>query len=762
MGTRHIRCAKRWCAPPGHTVAYHLAPPRPREQAVIVAKLTNLRERLPSGAAEPVGVDPPGQAASDPVPAFRPDLVRRPSLVGRLAAASDRPLVVITAPAGYGKTTLLSEWAEQDTRPFVWLSLEHRRRARAPLAEMIAALTGVLVRAKPFVLVLDGAHLVRPRMLHDTIEGLLPELTPGAQVVLSGRREPSLALGRFRTRRQLIELGAGDLSMSPGEAAALLRATGLELEFATVQRLERITEGWPAGLYLAALSLLGHDDKAEALARFGGEDHLVAQYLEDEFLTDLSAEARTLLRSGSVLDHLSGPVCDEVLEREGSGALLAELARSNLPLAPLDAEHGSYRLHGLLRQSLQAELRRSDRGLAQRLHRRASAWCAKHDEADRAIEHAVAAGDANRAGKLLWAHLPRYLGAGRNETVQHWLACFTAEQIEGCAALALVMAHSHLAAGQLDSARQWSRVAGAAIERSPARARSGSLPAGVAIIQAWAARMGAGAMAEDATRAAELLPDHSPWRATCCFLRGSADLLRGNRVQARRHFEEGVDRGSVAAPDVAARCLAQLASIAIDDEEWESAEDLAERALKMTERHHLGDSPTSALAFAVSAAVGAHEGLIVEAKRDLRHCGDLLRELDRFAPWYGAETRILLARAAMALADVQDARARLAEASRLARRTPDVVIFRQWFDAAWDEADTRAETALIGPSSLTTAELRVLRFLPTHYSFREIAQRLHVSSNTVKTQVHAVYRKLDASSRSEAVANASRAGLLGT
>ncbi len=726
-----------------------------------VAKLTNLRERLPAGAADPVGVDPPGQAAGDPVPPFSADLVRRPSLIGRLTGAGDRPLVVITAPAGYGKTTLLAEWAEQDARPFVWFSLE-RRRATGALAQQIASATGPRVRSTPYVLVLDDAHALRPRMLHDTIDGLLPGLPPGAQVVLSGRREPPLALGRLRARRQLIELGAGELTMSPGEAAALLRATGLELEFATVQRLLRTTEGWPAGLYLAALSLLGQDDKAEALARFGGDDHLVAEYLQEEFLTDLSADGRALLTRGSVLEHLAGPVCDDVLEREGSDALLAELARSNLPLTALDTEHGAYRLHGLLRESLQTELRRSDPRLSQRLHRRASAWYAKHDQIDLAIEHAVAARDARRAGELLWAHLPRYLGAGRNAAVQRWLACFMVEQIEGCAALALVTAHSHLAAGDVDTARQWSRVAGAAIERSPARARSGSLAAGVTIIEAWAARTGAVTMAKDAARAAELLPDHSPWRATCCFLCGSADLLRGNRVDARRHLEEGVDRGAVAAPDVAARCLAQLASIAIDNEEWESAEDLAERALKMTERHHLDDGPTSALVYAVAAAVGAHEGLIVEAKRDLRHCGDLLRELDRFAPWYGAETRILLARAAMALADVQDARARLAEASRLARRTPDVVIFRQWFDAAWDEADTRAETALIGPSSLTTAELRVLRFLPTHYSFREIAQRLHVSSNTVKTQVHAVYRKLDASSRSEAVVNASRAGLLGT
>jgi LuxR family maltose regulon positive regulatory protein len=135
--------------------------------------------------------------------------------------------------------------------------------------------------------------------------------------------------------------------------------------------------------------------------------------------------------------------------------------------------------------------------------------------------------------------------------------------------------------------------------------------------------------------------------------------------------------------------------------------------------------------------------------------------LDEFIPWYCAETRMLLARGLLALGDVAAARERLAEASRLARRTPGVAVFRRWFDEAWDQFDARAETALVGVASLTTAELRVLRFLPTHYSFHEIAERLHVSSNTVKTHVHAVYRKLDASSRSQAVANATNAGLLG-
>ena len=168
-----------------------------------------------------------------------------------------------------------------------------------------------------------------------------------------------------------------------------------------------------------------------------------------------------------------------------------------------------------------------------------------------------------------------------------------------------------------------------------------------------------------------------------------------------------------------------------------------------------------ALVFAATAAVRAHEGSVDRAKKDLRRAIELLATLGDFIPWYGAETRILLAHASLWLADIVGARTLLAEASRLARRMPDATIFQRWFDDAWAYMDTMAETRMAGPSSLTIAELRILRFLPSHRSFREIAQQLGVSANTVKTQAHAVYRKLGAASRSEAVARGQDAGLLG-
>ena len=237
--------------------------------------------------------------------------------------------------------------------------------------------------------------------------------------------------------------------------------------------------------------------------------------------------------------------------------------------------------------------------------------------------------------------------------------------------------------------------------------------------------------------------------------------LTGDHAAAAELFEIGAALGAAASPSVSSLCLAQHAMVAIEGGDWDAAADLAERASKTVEQHRLVSCRASALVFAASAAVRAHQRCADEAKRDVRTAAALLADLGEFATWYGALTRILLAHASLSLADAVGARTLLAEASRLARRTPDAVIFQGWFEDAWSYLDTLAETSLAGPSALTIAELRILRFLPSHRSFREIASQLGVSANTVKTQAHAIYRKLGVASRSEAVDRAEQAGLLG-
>ena len=234
----------------------------------------------------------------------------------------------------------------------------------------------------------------------------------------------------------------------------------------------------------------------------------------------------------------------------------------------------------------------------------------------------------------------------------------------------------------------------------------------------------------------------------------------GDREAARGPLEDGARHGAVAAPLVQVLCLAQLGVLALEEDDVETAEVCISRARRQVERTGLGDCPLAALVFAASALGRAQRGRVDEAQRDMREGTRLLATLADFTPWYEVEARLLLARAALRLSDVVGARTLLAEASRLARRAPDAVVLIAVARGRLGQADSFSSAAILGPTSLTTAELRVLRLLPTHLSFREIAGRLHVSTNTIKTQAHAVYRKLDASSRTEAVSSARRLGLV--
>jgi LuxR family maltose regulon positive regulatory protein len=723
-------------------------------------------------------------------PPFRPGLVPRERLVARLAATSDVPLVLVVAPAGYGKTTVLAEWAEQDRRPFAWLALDEGDNDVGRLLEAIALavdeiepvgrdvfaalaagdhgvsglapalLAASLGRRRPFVLVLDDAQVLRAPRALGALQLIAEHLPAGSQLAIASRTEPALPIGRLRAHRRLEELRARDLVMTRGEAGALL--TGLGVRAGDVDLLVRRTEGWPAGLYLAALSLQEEPDRDRALARFAGDDRLVADYLREEMLAGLPCERLTFLTRTSVLGDLSGPLCDAVLDRPGSGGTLRELSRANLMLVPLDRTDDRYRYHGLLAEMLQAELRRREPEREAELHRRASAWHAERGEIERAIHHAIAARDVATAGDLLWGIAARYITDGRSELIRRWLDRFTADQIAEHPALALTAAASELATGDRNLVEHWASVAERRLRSAEDGDATRSKSAVIAVLRALLARDGVASMGREAAGVCERLHDDVAWRTLCCLLQGAAEHLLGHREPARAHLDEGARYGAVAARSIQVLCLAQLALIAVDGDDWVTAETLAARARSQVECAGLGDHPTCALVHAVSALVRAQRGRVDDAQHDVREGRRLLAVLADFAPWYEAEVRLVIARAALRLGDVVGARTLLAEASRLARRVPDAVVLRTWLDEVWGQADTFSAAALLGPSSLTPAELRVLRLLPTHLSFPEIAGRLHVSANTIKTQAHSVYRKLDASSRTEAVANAGRVGLIDT
>jgi LuxR family transcriptional regulator, maltose regulon positive regulatory protein len=705
---------------------------------------------------------PESPARETPV---REGFISRGSLVGALMGVSTERLVALVAPHGYGKSSLLDEWAARDPRSFVRLTAAELGDDDADLtatrASVRATMQSLEAKRRRFVLVLDDAQLVAPQGLRRLVEQVMQALPEGCLLALASVSQPALPFGRLRAKRMLVEIGVDELAMSPAEASVLLRQAGLDLDFSSVQTLVRRTEGWPAALYLAALSVREQADPSVAVAALRGDDHRLAEYLRDEVFSGWPDDLLEFAIRTSVLDELSAPLCDAVVARKRSAARLAELAQATPLLRPLDPARERYRWHSLVRDAFKALLRRSEPDMERVLHTRASGWFQRHGETDRAIAHAVYAHDPVLTGDLLWAGIVGYVTQGRNEIVQRWLGRFSRAELAAYPPLALSAAYSFLAAGDAAEARHCAVVVAAAVDRGSCAPANGSLTAGLAGIEAMVAPAGIADMAAAAELACALESPDSAWRPIYLFLHGTALHLGGDGPAGNRVLAEAADLSAAVAPSVMSMCLAQAAMIAIEQRDWEAAADLTDRAGNVIAERGLEDYPVSALAFAASAAVRAHEGRADQAKQDLRRGTDLLAALGDFIPWYGAEARILLAHASLRLADITGARTLLAEASRLARRTQGAVVFQQWFDDAWSYMDAMAESSLAGPSSLTIAELRILRFLPSHRSFREIAAQLGVSANTVKTQAHAVYRKLGAASRSEAVARALDAGLLG-
>jgi LuxR family transcriptional regulator, maltose regulon positive regulatory protein len=664
--------------------------------------------------------------------------------------------VLLVAPAGYGKTTLLAEWAACDGRRFAWIDLAAGEHDSDRLVASVRRT--VHDTQPPTVLVVDNAHLVSTPETFEALDAVARQMPSGSQLALASRCEPGLPVGTLRAHRRVFELRTGDLAMTRSEASVLLTAAGVHLASDGLDRLMDRTEGWPAGLYLAALSLRAQPSVDAALSRFAGDDQVVADYLRDELMAKLEPESVDFLLRTSILDTLSGPLCDAVLGHGGSGRILGTLARSNVLLVSLDRGCTSYRYHPLFREMLHSELRRLDPEREPRLHARASTWHEEHGDLDSAIHHAVAAGDPEHSGELLWRHAGSYIGHGRNDALGDWLNHFNDDQLAAVPSLAVAAASSRLAAGHGDQARHWTSTAAHNLARRPSSRRS-PLGGAVLLLRAVLAERGLAHMGRDAERACSLAEEHGESRSFSRLVAGASHQLAGDRARARAALDDGARSSAVAAPHVQALCLAQLALLEIDGDDWDAAAILTERARSRVEGCGLAEYPTVALVYAVSALTRSHSGPVAEADRDLRTASGLVDQLVDFIPWYEAETRVTLARASLGLSNVAGARSLLTEAARLVRRIPESPTLRAWVTEACSQLEAATGSAGDG-LTLTAAELRVLRMLPTHLSFPAIAKQLFVSPNTVKTHVRALYRKLGASSRSEAVSHAAAAGLL--
>jgi LuxR family maltose regulon positive regulatory protein len=423
------------------------------------------------------------------VPRSRRGLVPRPRLTERLDRGAASKLMIVSAPAGFGKTTLLAEWlAAGSARPTnepsaAWLSLDQGDNDPAtfwtyviaalqtvapgvgadtltllqepqppPIESVLTTLLNDLdAIASDILLVLDDYHVIDARDVQDGMAFLLDHLPPQLHLVIASRADPALPLARLRARDELVEVRAAELRFTPDEAATYLNEMmGLVLTAQDVAALEGRTEGWIAALQLAALSIQGRDDVAAFIAGFAGDDRYIVDYLAEEVLQRQPEHVQDFLLQTSILDRLSGPLCDAVTGQGGGKAMLEALERGNLFLVPLDDRRRWYRYHHLFADVLQARLLDEQHHHVPDLHRRASAWYEQNGEQSVAIRHALAAKDFERAADLVELAIPALRRSRQEATLRGWVEVLPDELIRVRPVLSVTYAGALLLGGEFE------------------------------------------------------------------------------------------------------------------------------------------------------------------------------------------------------------------------------------------------------------------------------------------------------------------------
>jgi LuxR family maltose regulon positive regulatory protein len=724
----------------------------------------------------------------------RPGVVRRDRLVREFAAVPDDvPLILVVAGAGFGKTTALGQWAADDARPFGWVSLDssdgdpiHLLRRIAETLHEIQALddavwdalasrgvspVGVVVprliaslqaESVPWILAVDDLHAVAGSATPDMIVALARGLPRGCHLVVASRNRSGLRLARLRLEGKLAEFGPESLAFTHREAAAVLTVAGSGLPEDAVRAVMEHTEGWPAGVYLTALALRDRVDPAAAAAEIAGSDAFIAEYFWEEVLGRESPEVMRFLRRTAVLEHLSGALCDAVLGTSGSAARLAGLAARNLFVVPEDGDGQWYRYHRLLAETLLAELRRREPAEELGLHTRAAAWCETNGQAERAVAHALAGGDRAAAARLVTRYGLRTFTVGLIATVQGWLGALDDGALDSYPPLAVSAGWIWALTGESAKAYRCLRAAEQGSFEGVPPDGSVSMESAIARLRAVVAPNGVEQMRADAHRVVDLEPPAGPWHVLASTLLGVAELLNGAVEAARSALERADVLGRESQPAIAAFALAQLSLLAAERDDWPSAEAAGSDSATLVDSEHLTDYMPSLITYAANARVALHRGDVASARRCLGNAMRLYAVPSPVAmPWLAAQSAIVLGRILLDLDDIDAARGKATDAGRHLAGMPSGGILteqhRQLIDAL-DRHPGRARP--IAGMTVTPAEQRVLQLLTTHLTLGEIAEQLHISRNTVKTHAISVYRKLNASTRTEAVREARSLGLL--
>jgi LuxR family maltose regulon positive regulatory protein len=731
------------------------------------------------------------------VPAVGGELVYRGALLEVLSAGRGRKLTLLSAPAGWGKTTLLAQWAlgaGEDQR-FGWVSLD--RSDNDPVwfwMYVIAALqkvsAGVGTRAvellamgadvvqvvlpallndldtiaSPMVLIVDDYHLVMNRAVHEQVAFAIDRMPATVQLVLATRSDPILPLARLRASADLAEMRSADLCFGVIEAGQLLNdVLGLELAEADIQLLHRRTEGWAAGLYLAALSLAGRADGAAFIKTFAGDNRHIVDFLMCEVLEGQPPQMRSFLVCTSVLARLSAALCDAILQTCGSAAVLERIERENLFVVPLDMSRRWYRYHHLFGELLRAELQRSEPDLVASLHRRAAAWFEAEGLVDEALGHLVAAGDIAASADLIAADWVNEFNGGGLSTVSGCLDLLPEQAVRPDRRLSAARAWIALNVGRFDDAHRWIE----ALEASSAAdtVDHGSLDAQlVALREVHAFKTGdlLAALAA-AGRAMTLDFDDAPQARSAAYsVYGSALYFSGSIEQAHAAFGRAVSLAEkIGDRRRGIYALGYLALIAAESGQLADAEELIRRATAscrdLADGEHFANAIVSLAAATVfdmrgDAAGAAHAAQLAVG---LARKGAGILEV--------AKALTLSANILATLGDQQTATASRNEAAALLRGRAEPAIAQTLLTAA--QPSTAVAVSARNPActlgeELTAKELEVLGLLATRLSRREIGQRLYVSLNTIKTHQRALYRKLGVEDRSAAVKRARELGRL--
>jgi LuxR family maltose regulon positive regulatory protein len=718
----------------------------------------------------------------------RPGAVSRAKLI-EAARSSNCRLVAITAPVGYGKSMFLAEWAAAEDRPVVWVSLDRFDddpamllvslasaycRAGLGSADLIADMESpggpTLSRAAarlsaefgaspvPFVLMLDDLHELRSPACHDVLGLVIPAIPAGSQLATASRSEQP-HLPRLRAAGEALELGAGDLALDAADAQQIFADAQVSLSPELAASVTERTEGWPAGLYLAAMIAKDSHGQAPTVT---GDDRYVADYLYRETLSQQPAEMQRFLRRTAVLDQLSGPLCDAVLESSGAAGQLRRLEAASLFLVPLDRRRQWYRYHALFREFLMDELGRTEPGTIVALHQRAADWYEVNGSPSRALEHLLHTTGWDRSARLAAAVIRPAYHMGQMTTAWRWLRAIGDANIERYPPLAVMAAWVRVLTGDTAGAQRWAAFVEAASFDGVPTDGSASFESARAMLRAGMCVSGPEQMTADAAFAAAHEPAWSPWRADVLWLLGQAHLLAGRPGEARAAFAEGsATAATLPVPAAITLCESQLAQLAMDGGDWQEAASRLELALATIDENRMHDHIYSIPAFASAARLSLHHGDLDEAHRQLTQAMAARPSATYLLPHHAVRLRLQLARVYLALADMATARQLLREIDDILRHRPalgtlvgEVEEFRG--------LTSGATTGTTGRPPLTPAELRLLPYLQTHLTADGIAERLFVSGWTVKTEVKAIYRKLGVSSRKDAVQKAAAIGLLST